>query len=188
MRRYQMTDCAVFALLLCLLEGASAWALGFFPGEAYVFSPVLFIALLMMARWGGAGLGYAVLGGALHCLLHGGAPIQYAVYMLGNMAVAVCFLWIKFAGVARLRASSGLVSLYCVSGALAICLGRALVSALLGQGWWLGRFLVAEALGTVVTCVVFLIARRQNGLFEPQRDYLERIKREEEGQKAWNSN
>ncbi len=184
MRRYQLIDCTIFALLLCLLEGASAWALDFFPGEAYTFSPVLFVSLLMMARWGASGVGYAALGGAVYCLLHGGEPAQYAVYIVGNLAVAVCLFWIRFAGVTRLRGSTVLVSLYCASGYLAVCLGRAAVSALLGRGLWLGRFLIADALGAVVTCVVFSIARKQDGLFEPQREYLIRIQREREAKKA----
>jgi hypothetical protein len=178
MRRYKSLDLGLFALLLCLLEAASAWATGAFPGEAYAFSAVLFVSLLMLARWGALGLMHAALGGAVFCFLHGAAPLQYAVYIVGNLAVAANHLWIRFLGVTRLRESPALTAVYAGSGYLAVCAGRAAVSGLLGQGFKLMAFFTAEALGAIVTVIAFLVARRQDGLFEPQGEYLLRVQEE----------
>jgi hypothetical protein len=178
MRRYKSLDLAVFAGLLCLLEAASAWAAGAFPGEAYAFSPVLFVSLLMLARWGVLGLAHAALGGAVFCYLHGAAPVQYTVYILGNLAVAANLLWIRFPGVKRLRESPALTAAYAATGYAAMCLGRAAVSGVLGQGFGFMSFLTAEALGAIVTVIAFLVARRQDGLFEPQEEYLLRVNEE----------
>jgi hypothetical protein len=178
MRRYKSLDLGLFALLLCLLEAASAWAAGAFPGEAYAFSPVLFVSLLMLARWGAAGLAHAALGGTVFCFLHGAAPVQYAVYILGNLAVAANLLWIRFPGAKRLRESPALTAVYALSGWLAVCAGRAAVSGILGQGFGFMGFLAAEALGAIVTAIAFLVARRQDGVFEPQEEYLLRVQEE----------
>ena len=180
MRNYRLIDLTAFALLLCLLEAASAWAVGFFPGEAYTFSPVLFISLMVMARWGAIGIAYAALGGAVYCFLHGGTPVNYAVYIAGNLAVAVNLFWIRFLGVKRLRESAAYTVLYGITGYFAICLGRSAISEMIGQGFWFLRFIAVEALGAVITIIILLIARKQNGLLEPQVEYLQRMKEEEE--------
>jgi hypothetical protein len=178
MRRYKSLDLGLFALLLCLLEAASAWAAGAFPGEAYAFSPVLFVSLLMLARWGAPGLAHAALGGFVYCYLHGAAPVQYAVYIFGNLAVAANLLWIRFIGIRRLRESQALTAFYAITGWLAVSVGRAVASGLLGQSFRLMAFLAAEALGAIVTVIAFLVARRQDGLFEPQDEYLLRVQEE----------
>jgi hypothetical protein len=68
-----------------------------------------------------------------------------------------------------------LTAVYAVSGWLAVSIGRAAVSGMLGQGFKLMAFFTAEALGAIVTVIAFLVARRQDGLFEPQEEYLLRI-------------
>jgi hypothetical protein len=139
---------------------------------------VLFVSLLMLARWGAAGLAHAALGGAVYCCLHGAAPVQYAVYILGNLAVAANILWIRFQGAKRLRESPALTAAYVATGYAAVCLGRAAVSGLLGRGFGFMGFLTAEALGAIVTVIAFMVARRQDGMFEPQEEYLLRVQEE----------
>lgn len=185
-RRYMLIDLALFALLFCLLEAASAYALQAFSGEAYAISLVMFISLLMMMRWGAYGIIYAPFGGAVYSLLHGGGAASHAIYILGGAAVAVNLLWIHFLGGRRVRDSAALTVLYCATGYIALNLGRATVSLFAANTDFttaLIRFLATDALNAVITAVFILIARKQNGLFEPQNEYLERLAKEKEEQK-----
>ncbi len=187
MREYKLKDLAAFGLLLILLEAASAWAHGFFAGEAYSFSPALAVALICMARWGAVGAVYAGIGGAVRVLLYEGGATQYIVYAAGSLAVAAAMVWIRFLGVAKLRMSAGLSLGYCLTGYFGLCAGRAIMSALTGQGLRLVVFLSAEALAALVAVIAITAARRQDGLFEPQIEYITRIRQEEE-RGAWNKN
>ncbi len=188
MREYKLKDLAAFGLILILLEAASAWAHGFFPGEAYSFSPALAVSLICMVRWGAVGAVCAAIGGAARALLYGGGVAHYTVYAAGSLGVAAALVWIRMPGAKKMRASAGLAYGYCLTGYLGMCAGRAVMSALTGQGFRLFIFLSAEALAALVAVIATTAARRQDGLFEPQVEYIARIKQQEEERGAWNKN
>ncbi|MDR1735293.1 MAG: hypothetical protein LBR85_00285 [Oscillospiraceae bacterium] len=183
MRRYRLIDLSIFALLLLALEFASYRALGANPGEVYHFSVVLPITLLIMIRWDWFGLIHAALGGAFYCILYGDTAAHYFIYIAGNLFIGLSLLWARRVGIKKVRESVTYCVLYCISGYLAMCLGRSTVSLIAKQGFPAVRFLAVEALGAVVAVIVILIARRQKGMFEPQKEYLVRVSKEEEERK-----
>ncbi|HWQ57669.1 MAG TPA: hypothetical protein VN540_01525 [Clostridia bacterium] len=181
MRRYQTIDLTLLALIVCGLEAAAHAALGFFPTEAFAFSVVLPVCLIVMMRWGAWGLLHAALGGLVYSLINGGGFEAALVYGLGSLAVAGNLLWFRLASKRRVRDSAGLSAAFAATGYLFMATGRALMAALVTGtaffGCWV-RLMSIEALSGAMAVVVLLVARRRdkNGsVFEDQREYLARL-------------
>ena len=190
MRRYRMIDLSLFALIVCLLEAAAHLAIRLNPTEAFAFSTVLPVALIVMMRWGAWGVLHAMLGGLVYSLLNGGDTAAVLAYTLGSALVAGDLLWFKVLGKTRVRQSAPLSILYTLSGYVLMETGRAAIAAMLTQspffGIWI-RYMSVDALSGVMAVIVILIARRRdkNGcVFQDQREYLAELAAREEQKKC----
>ncbi len=181
LKRYMCIDLSMLGAILCGLEILNSAALRFFPGEVFTLSVVLPVTLIVMMRWGAYGLFHAVLGGLVYCICNRGGLHTYLIYMLGNACIAATLIWFRKIGKEAVRQSALNTVLFALTGYLAMNMGRAAVaSALEGISVLplLIRYLSVDTLSTVIGIVAVLVARRQNGLFEDQRQYLLRIQEE----------
>lgn len=184
--RYRATDLLIFALILGVLETVNRLALNVFPGEVFTLSVTLPVTLIVFMRWGAWGLLHAALGGLVYAIANGGTIVNILTYALGNLAAAFTLLLFQFPGRERIRTSAGLTALYAAVGYFSMNLGRAAISAVMTHLGFVGiliRFLSVESLSAVIACVILWIARRQDGVFEDQDQYLRRLASEEEAKK-----
>jgi len=186
-KQYVLIDILIFAIILCVLEAASRWALDLFPRELFTISVVLPITLIAMMRHGAWGAALAMLGGAVYCLANNASIDVYIVYIFGNACVAINLLWFKKAGKDKLMQSTGLIVLYVITGYVSMNLGRSVLALIFGYPQFFAtmvRYFTTDALSAVMSIIIILIARRQDGVFEDQMVYLRRRAAEEEQRNA----
>lgn len=181
--QYVLIDMIILTVILCVLEWAGAKALNAFPRELYAISVVLPITLIAMMRHGTPGVLLAAVGGLIYCQLNGAAGDVYLIYILGNSLIALNLLWFKKPGKERLTQSAGLIVLYVVSGYILMDLGRSIFAFVLGVRPFFStmvRYFTTDTLSAVLSVIIVLIARRQDGVFEDQMHYLKRLAAEGE--------
>lgn len=177
----------IMTLILCALEWASRMALNIFPGELFTISVVLPIVLIGMMRHGVTGALLAAVGGLVYCIINGAKSDVYFIYILGNSFIAFNALWFKKPGKENIRKRVGLIILYAVSGYVLVNFGRSIFAFVLGYGPFLPtavRYFTTDALSAVMSVIIVLIARKQDGVFEDQMIYLKRLAAEEENRNA----
>lgn len=188
--QYVLIDMVILTLILCVLEWLIRTALNAFPRELYTISIVLPIALIAMMRHGALGVLLAAIGGLVYSVLNGAAWDVYLIYILGNSLIALNLFWFKKPGKERIRQSTGLTVFYVVSGYIWMELGRSLFAFVWGARPFFAttvRYFTTDALTAVISVIIVLIARKQDGVFEDQMQYLKRLASEGEqgyGKKA----
>lgn len=189
-QKYRTIDLAVWLAITVGLEALIILAIGFNPNEAYVISVTIPVTLLVMMRWGGWSLIHAAGGGIALALLMGADWRTVLIYGLGNCLVAANLLWFHAVGKEKIRAGGMALAVYTATGWLLMCVGRGLVATLLvPDGSLLTHVLGfgrADSLTLLISLLALFIARRQNGVFEDQLQYLRRISKEEEERRANN--
>lgn len=183
--KYRTIDLFIFAAIVTALEAINIRLLDFFPGEVFTLSVTMAVSLIVMMRWGAWGLIHAALGGLVYCLanLFSGAEVQFSqflIYTLGNLLIGLDFLFLKYVGKEKVRNAPELTVIYALIGCLTMNLGRAIVSAVFNGEFLqvLIRMLAVDALNAIITAIILLVARRQNGVFEDQNHYLLRLEAE----------
>ena len=172
--RYALIDLTILAFVMVALEGLIFYGMNRFPGELYTLSIILPVSLIVIMRWGAVGVLYAVLGGWMHFLLLDVVDINRYLYVLGYLGVVLCLPLIFLPGKERVRDSTVLTVLFVVLGWLGMGIGR---------GFVVFQTLTAEVLAMdllngFAAVIIVLIARKQNGVFEDQRHYLNRLHEE----------
>ncbi len=177
--QYRGIDLTIMAVLLAASQFLISMAVKWFPSELYVISPVAAVVALVMMRWSGYAAIHAVLGGVLFTLLFGGDWQHFLIYGAGNTAALIALLFFKAFGKERVRRSAFLAVMFGLCVQLLMLLGRAGIAALLGYSpaACLG-FITTDVLSCAFTALAVWIARRVEGLFEDQKNYLLRIERE----------
>lgn len=182
-RQYRRIDLILFAVILAVFESVVVTAaVRWFPGEPYMVSVTAAVTAIVMMRWGPWAAIHAVLGGAVLCLLSGvgkSQPLQYAVYGLGNLGGLAALALRKKLGSERIRGSDLWTLAFGAAALLGMQTGRAAVSLLLtGNAGAVVMYFAPEAVTMLFTLVLMGIARRIDGLFEDQRHYLARVRRQ----------
>lgn len=183
--QYRTIDLVLFSLMVAVGEFLVVNAAGsWFTDQLYVFSVVPVVTAIVMMRWGPWAAIHAVLGGLVLSWATGASPGQYVIYCGGNLLGLAALVMLRTLGKERVRADSFLTVVFGMSCCLMMQLGRALLSLLFGGtvSSMLG-FFTADVITLLFTAVVIWIARRLDGVFEDQINYLLRINREQEEEK-----
>lgn len=182
-RRYEAIDLLIWGAVVCILEGLVVTVgLGLFPSQPYVVSVVPAVVAIVYMRWGVPGIAHAMAGGFVLCASSHAGIGSYVVYMVGNLLSVLSLVLLKGLGRRKVRDGAFLSAAFAASVALSMQLGRGFVAVLLGGG--LGGvvdFVSTDVLSGVFAVVVVCIARRLDGVFEYQRDYLLRTAVDEKG-------
>lgn len=183
--QYRAIDLIMFSLMVLIGEWLVVNAAGkWFPDQLYVFSITPVITAIVMMRWGPWAAIHAALGGAVLCWNLGGTPGQYLVYCGGSLLGLGALAMLKLLGKERVRGDALITILFGVLTALLMQAGRALLSLTAG-GTAAGMldFFTKDVITLLFTAVVIWIARRLDGIFEDQINYLLRISKEKEEEK-----
>ena len=178
LRQYRLTDLFLFAAILVGFELIIHYAFIAFRGE-FTFSPMVPIVLLVMMRWGWPSVFYAVVDGALYCLLNGFSAQTYCAYIVGNACIMLMLLPFKFIGKEKIRSKWYLSALTVIVGWLLVILGRTSLAACFGVAFQDALiWQLLDCFSPVIGVVIILIMRKLDGMFEDQKHYLIRLDEE----------
>ncbi|MBR1711708.1 MAG: hypothetical protein IJ719_23270 [Clostridia bacterium] len=185
-KQYRRMDLIFFAVILAVAEGliitaGSKW----YRDQLYTVSAAAAVTGIVMMRWGKYGAIHAVLAGILYCFFGHGTPRQYLIYGIGNLLSLVSLLYIRHFGDKRIREDLLTTLMYALCTQLLMQLGRALVALLTGASLNAClNFFTTDALSGLFTMVIIWIAARLDGMLEDQKNYLLRLKKEQEENKG----
>lgn len=180
-KQYRAADLTIFLLILCVLETTIAVLAKQWADTLYVISLVYVVAVLVMMRWGGWAALHCVAAAAVQCLVNGADAAQWVAYIAGNCCALLALVLLRIVGKEKVRKSALWTLAYIAVVFAAVCLGRAAVlSVFKSQDFWdlAAVCFSTDALSAVITAVIVLIARTQNGLFEDQKQYLLRTEQQ----------
>lgn len=180
--QYRAIDLSILSVVLAVCQFLTQMAVSFwFPEQLYVVSPVAGMTALVMMRWSGWAAIPAGLGGVLFVWLSGGNLQQMLIYVLGNLASLLALFLFKLFGKEKIRKDGFLAVVFAIAVQLLMQLGRAAMALVLGHSAeaCIG-FITTDILSMLFTVFIIWTARRIEGLFEDQKNYLLRIQREQQ--------
>ena len=188
--RYRLIDLGMWLMMLLVFEtvvlkAATRW----FPAQAYYVSVVPAISAIVYMRWGAWGIVHAVLGGVVTGVNLRLGRTGVLIYTLGNALSVGALGLIRLMGSDAVRTDAVRTMLYGFAVFALMLAGKALAGLVFRMDASLGRMLLRfapEIITLLFTEVVLWIARRQDGVFEPQREYLKRIQKQQEQERGEN--
>ena len=177
---YRSIDIAIFTGLMVLFEFFSVRGFDFFNG-IYSLSLFLVLSLITMLRWKAWAIIPVVVGGATYALAHPDGTIQNViVYVVGNLFVLIALVWI-IKGQDKLKNNYYLI-LFVLTGFFGYCIGRTILGSIVFNVDFV-RLLIGnlgtESLNALLSLIVIFIARKQPGILDNQKNYVERVQEEE---------
>lgn len=176
LKQYRTADLLILTLLMCGLETLSivllrTWApFGLF---ASMFFPVV---LIIIMRWDHYGILPALIHGIVYSICFGAALPEYVIFTIGNLGIMSVLLLFKLIGKDKIAKKWYLTIVYLLVAYISVELCRTLIALCFGYGFLLCMSITffADAFSLILTSVILLVARKQNGLFEDQLTYLRR--------------
>lgn len=180
-KQYKAMDLIVFAVIFTVLEGVLVTLSNKLVNVNFAVSLLYTVAALVIMRWGAWSAIHLALGGIVFCLASHGDILQYVAFSVGNCFALLSLLYTHFLGKKKVRDSFTLSGIFVIIIYLTVCIGRAvLLSILKGINLWplFIATLSSDLLSLVITLIIVLISRKQDGLFEDQKGYLLRTQKE----------
>ena len=180
--QYRAIDLSILSVVLLVCQFLTHLAVSFwFPEQLYVVSPVAGMTALVMMRWSAYAAIPAALGGVVFTALSGGGVQHFLIYAVGNLASLLALVMFRLYGKERIRRDGFLAVVFAIAVQLLMQLGRAALGAAFGYSAaeCLG-FITTDLLSILFTVFIIWTARRIEGLFEDQKNYLLRIQREQQ--------
>jgi len=177
LNKYRLLDISFFTILMIAFEFLAVKGIRWFS-EVYSVSLLLGISLIVMMRWGIWSIITIIAGTLTYCLANGASWEQYLIYLIGNLFLLFNLFWFY----KKDQIGKGYITVcFVLSGYGLIEIGRSFVASILKENFLkvLIAFLGTDAISVLITILIVLIARKQNGLFEDQITYLKRIQAEE---------
>ena len=184
--QYRMIDLSILSFVLAVCQFLTHLAVSFwFPEQLYVVSPVAGMTARVMMSWSAWAALPAGLGGVLFVWLSGGNLQQTLIYVLGNLASLMALFLFKIFGKEKIRKDSFLAVVFAIAVQLLMQLGRAAMALVFGYSAeaCIG-FITTDILSMLFTVFIIWTARRIEGLFEDQKNYLLRIQREQQAERG----
>ncbi len=178
--QYRTIDLTILTFVMVLSQGLIYFASSqWFPEQMYVVSSVAGIVAIVMMRWGAWGVLEAFFSGIAFVFFSHGTAQHYLIYSAGNLLSALALVLFRIFTKERIRKSAFLSVVFALCVQLLMQLGRAGMAALFGQSAaaCIG-FITTDILSELFTAFIVWIARRVEGLFEDQKNYLLRIQSE----------
>lgn len=180
-KQYKAMDLIVFAVIFMVLEGVLVTLSNKLINVNFAVSLLYTVAALVIMRWGAVAAIHLALGGIVFCLASHGDILQYVGFSVGNCFALLSLLYTHFLGKKKVRDSFTLSGIFVIIIYLTVCIGRSvLLSILKGVNLWqlFIATLSSDLLSLVITLIIVLISRKQDGLFEDQKGYLLRTQKE----------
>lgn len=179
-KTYKFLDIAILTALAVIAEVAGIGAVKTFfePGSpiSFILSLALPVVMIIIIRWNYYGLIAALAIGITNHIVLGSSDLSHLViYSIGNLGVAVVFLWLHYRSKEAIRSDWILTTLYYLTGYIGVIVCRSLIAMLFGNhllNTMLNMFLQGEFLSIIIGFVVMMIARRQPNFMVDMKTYL----------------
>lgn len=185
-KQYRAIDLTILSVLLAVSEAiATLAATRWFPDQLFSVSTTLTVVCIAMMRWDGYAVIHAVLGGAVYCMAMGADAMSFAVYCAGNCGALIALLLFKFIGKKRVAEKYCFTMLYVMAAYGGMEFGRWAMMLIVpdaakgitysGATDLLFGLMLREVITLLFALIACFIARKADGLFEDQRQYLLRV-------------
>ena len=178
---YKYFDITVFTLLTIFFEWFSMKGLSIFNGMYYI-SLFLVLSLIVMLRWKWYAVIPMIAAGVTRAITaNAGIDINYILmYAGGNIVSLLSILWIyKFKD--NITKNHYLL-LFVLTGFFGYCIGQTVIGSIIFNRNFFDLFISiasVESLNAIISFIVILIASRQKGLLEDQKEYVLKTQQEE---------
>ena len=180
---YRIIDLCLWLLIIAVYETVATKAAMRFTNQPYWVSVVPAVTAIVMMRWGSPGLIHAAAGGLITCFAAGAGKEICLIYCAGNLLSGAALLIIKTFGKERLKNDTLKSLLYAFTVAALMLFGRVGAALAFGRPFeQTAGLLGPEAITLLFTVMIIWIVRRLDGVFEDQKAYLLRIRREQEAE------
>ncbi len=180
-KQYKAMDLIIFLVIFTVLESVLVTLSNKLVNVNFAVSLLYTVAALVIMRWGAWATLHLALGGIVFCFASHGDVLQYVAFSVGNCFALLSLIYTLFLGKKRVRDSFTLSMLFVIIIYLAVCVGRAVMLSILKSiNLWdlLIATVSSDLLSLVITLIIVLISRMQDGLFEDQKGYLLRTQEE----------
>lgn len=179
---YKAFDITIFTLLTIFFEWFSMKGLSIFNGMYYL-SLFLVLSQIVMLRWKWYAIIPIIAAGVTRAIVaNGGIDFSYIVmYGGGNLFSLISILWIyQF----KENITKGYyLILFVLTGFFGYCLGQTILGTILFNKNFIDLLISiasVESLNAIISLIVIVIASRQKGLLEDQKQYVLRTQQEEQ--------
>lgn len=175
---YRAIDLIIFAALLIVFEGIIARVSSGhrFAGQPYTVSLAAALTGIVFMRWGAWGAIHAVLSGLVLCFTQKATPNQYLIYTLGNLFSLFALPLYGKLGRQRISEERFLFLPVSLCVLLLMQAGRAIIALITGANSAAANlFFTTDSLSAVFTVLITWVSKKQDGLYEDQLHYLNRI-------------
>ena len=179
---YKAFDITIFTLLTIFFEWFSMKGLSIFNGMYYL-SLFLVLSQIVMLRWKWYAVIPIIAAGVTRAIVaNGGIDFSYIVmYGGGNLFSLISILWIyQF----KENITKGYyLILFVLTGFFGYCLGQTILGTILFNKNFIDLLISiasVESLNAIISLIVIVIASRQKGLLEDQKQYVLRTQQEEQ--------
>ena len=179
-KTYRSIDLSILAVLMIVFEVISINALAYFD-QIFYFTSFYIIAYVAMVRWDKFSFVIPIVHGITYCLACNGNINSLIVYVVGNLFIMINLLWF-IKGKKIIKNTYALIC-FIFTGFLAVVLGRSIVSMCfdLGNISFLDVFvgyIQSNTLSILLSIIILIIAKKQNGVLEDQKEYLLKLQEE----------
>lgn len=177
---YKFADIAILTILAVIAEVAGIGAIKMFFEQgspiSFMLSLALPVVMIIMIRWNYYGLVAAFVVGITNHIVLGSSDVGHLIiYSIGNLGVALAFIWLHYRTKQAIRSDWMLTTLYYLTGYIGVILLRSLIAMLFGNHLlvtMVNMFLKGEFLSIIIGFVVMMIARKQPNFMVDMKTYL----------------
>ena len=175
--QYRAIDLTLWAGMLAIFEYLLVMAARFwYADQLYTVSLAAALTAIVYMRWGAWGAIHAVEAGFVFSLFSEATPRQYIIYCAGNLLSLLAVAALHALGKEKVRKSVFLSLGFAAAVQVLMQAGRAAVALALGAvPAQVVSFFTTDSLSLLFTCVIVWIARRLDGIYEDQKQYLLRM-------------
>lgn len=180
-KQYRTADIIIFLVIYLAIEALLASLSVKFTNVNFSFTLCYAVAAIMIMRWGAFSTIHLFLGGALYAAILGGSIESVIGYAVGNLFALIVLLLFKILPKKKITENFSYSLIYLIAVYVLICLGRAILLSIMNGALFVNLFIdmsATEAFSLTITIVIIIVARRQDGVFEDQKEYLSRTEKE----------
>ncbi len=178
---YKYFDIIIFTLLIIFFEWFSMKGLAIFNGMYYL-SLFLVLSLITMLRWKWFAIIPIFAAGLTRAIVAcGGIDVNYILmYAFGNLFSLIAILWVY-----RFKENitkNHYLLLFVLTGFFGYCIGQTIFGSIIFNKNFIDLLISiasVESLNAIISFIVILIASRQKGLLEDQKEYVLKTQQEE---------
>lgn len=176
-KQYRLIDLFLFLLMYAICEYLVIKAATVWFDEPYTISIMLPLLMIVMMRWDKYTIIHAVIYALLFVYYQNGNMAQYLIYLVGNLGFMLTIFYVNKIGKNKIKSSFLASTIYLLISYVMMELFRSIASIIFMKSdiRIILQFLMSDMLSLVFAMLVIIVVKKQDGLFEDQKQYLYRL-------------